>query len=376
MTIYMDRHDVSEAVTAADLAQLHQRDLKIQDRFGCRGLTYWFDEKRKTAFCLIEAPDENAIREMHKYAHGQVPHRLIEVDPFVVEAFLGRVGDPIKMQDHGLHIIRDPAFRIIMAVDLKLLSLDREETERFNASLNRFTMALPNKLKELDNALVKQSYGRYLFSFTSVSNAVHAALRIRNLFVDFRKTIHPENLHLKIGLSTGDPVTEKSQIFEKAVKLAERMARIIPAELAVSSEVKELYNSENPEPLAERDGLCFLTAEDEDWITCFMDYAEAHWQDVDLKVDDFNQPTGSSKSGLYRKLVSLTGKPPITFIKDYRLDEALILLQKKMVNVSEAAYETGFSSPSYFTRCFQKRFGHSPSGRLNSAFKQELLLVS
>jgi AraC-like DNA-binding protein len=279
------------------------------------------------------------------------------------------------MQEHGLHIIRDPAFRIIMVVDLKLLSIDRVKIERFNASLNRFNLALPNKLKEFDCSLVKQSYGRYLFSFTSVSNAVHAALKIRSLYVDFRKTIHPENLHLKIGLSTGDPVTEKNQIFEKAVKLAERITRIISGELTVSAEVRELYNSENPEPLTERDGLFFLTAEDEVWITRFMDYTERHWFDVDLKMDDFNQPTGCSKSRLYRKMVALTSKPPITFIKDYRLDEALILLQKKMVNVSEAAYETGFSSPSYFTRCFQKRFGYSPSGRLNSAFKQELLQV-
>jgi hypothetical protein len=122
---------------------MHQNDLEIQDQFGCRGLTYWFDEKRQAAFCLIEAPDENAIREMHKHAHGQVPHQLIEVDPVVVEAFLGRVGDPEKMQEHGLHIIRDPAFRIIMVVDIKLLSLDKEETDRFGESLRRFHFAIP-----------------------------------------------------------------------------------------------------------------------------------------------------------------------------------------------------------------------------------------
>ncbi len=58
MPIYMDRHDLSDAVTAEHIARLHQEDLKIQDQFGCRGLTYWFDEKRKTAFCLIEAPNE------------------------------------------------------------------------------------------------------------------------------------------------------------------------------------------------------------------------------------------------------------------------------------------------------------------------------
>ena len=85
MPIYMDRHDVSETVTAENVAELHQKDLKIQDQFGCRGLTYWFDEKRKTAFCLIEAPDAKDIQKMHNQAHGQVPHSVIEVDARIVE---------------------------------------------------------------------------------------------------------------------------------------------------------------------------------------------------------------------------------------------------------------------------------------------------
>jgi len=62
MPIYMDRHDLSETVTAEKIAELHQEDLKIQRQFDCRGLTYWFDGKRKTAFCLIEAPDAKSIR--------------------------------------------------------------------------------------------------------------------------------------------------------------------------------------------------------------------------------------------------------------------------------------------------------------------------
>lgn len=65
MPIYMDRHDVSEEVTAENVAQLHQEDLKIQHQFGCNALTYWFDDKRKMASCLIEAPDEKTVEEMH-----------------------------------------------------------------------------------------------------------------------------------------------------------------------------------------------------------------------------------------------------------------------------------------------------------------------
>ena len=105
MPIYMDRHDVSDSVTAEILADLHQKDLKVQHQFDCRGLTYWFDDKRKTAFCLIEAPHKNAIIEMHNKAHGDVPHSIIEVDTSIVESFLGRIEDPKRARDTGLNII-------------------------------------------------------------------------------------------------------------------------------------------------------------------------------------------------------------------------------------------------------------------------------
>ena len=47
MPLYMDRHDVSAEVTAEHVAQLHQEDLKIQDQFDCKGITYWFDAERR-----------------------------------------------------------------------------------------------------------------------------------------------------------------------------------------------------------------------------------------------------------------------------------------------------------------------------------------
>lgn len=64
MPIYMDRHDVSDEVTAKHVAELHQKDLKIQHKYNCRGLTYWFDEERKTAFCLIDALNKQCLTEI------------------------------------------------------------------------------------------------------------------------------------------------------------------------------------------------------------------------------------------------------------------------------------------------------------------------
>src|SRR6056297_2871933 len=105
MPIYMDRHDLSNEITAESVAKLHLEDLKIQDKYNCRGLTYWFDDKRKTAFCLVEAPDAQSLIDMHNSAHGEVPHRIIEVEPNIVESFLGRIEDPDKSKNASLNII-------------------------------------------------------------------------------------------------------------------------------------------------------------------------------------------------------------------------------------------------------------------------------
>ena len=362
MPIYMDRHDVSETVTAEKVAQLHQADLGIQDQFGCRGLTYWFDEKRKTAFCLIEAPDAKAIHRMHDMAHGQVPHSVIEVDASIVESFLGRIGDPEKAQNTRLNIINDPAFRTIMVISLKRLSL--KQNDPVQHSLNNYTNAIPGLLNKYQGVPVKQTENYFLVSFKSVSNAIHAAFDIQSLFKDFRDDLKNDKILLKIGLSAGVPVTEKQLIFEDTIKLAERMCKLIKGEIIVSSEVKELYNSENLNALAEGENIIFLTQTDEKFLTLLMDFTESNWSNTNLRVDDFSKPVECSKSQLYRKMILLTGKSPNNFIKEYRLNEALTLLNKNAGNVSEIAFETGFSSPSYFSKCFQKRYGVSPSDYL------------
>jgi AraC-like DNA-binding protein len=355
MPIYMDRHDVSEAVTAELIAQLHQQDLNVQDQFECRGLTYWFDDKRKTAFCLIEAPNEQAIRDMHNHAHGDVPYRVIEVDVNIVESFLGRIGDPEKAQNTDLNIINDPAFRVIMVIDLQIQTLRKEYLTQLREEVDRMASLVPEVLNGFDGCKVKQGSHRFLISFRSVSSAIDAAM-------DLQRRFGPAgNLQLKVGLCTGVPVTEKNLIFEEAIRLAERMATMGKGGIIVSAELRELYDSQNAVSLVGRSGVCCLTPADEQFITQLMEHAEKNWGDIDLKVDDLNKVVGYSKPQLYRKMVQLTGKSPVTFIRDYRLNTALSLLNKEAGNVSQIAYETGFSSPSYFGKCFQKRYGQSPT---------------
>ncbi|NNE76163.1 MAG: DUF4242 domain-containing protein, partial [Pricia sp.] len=71
MPIYMDSHIVP-GIEAKHAAEGHLKDLAIQNQFGCRNMTYWIDEERGRVFCLIDAPNEEAVRQMHNHAHGLV----------------------------------------------------------------------------------------------------------------------------------------------------------------------------------------------------------------------------------------------------------------------------------------------------------------
>ncbi len=362
MPIYMDRHDVSETVTAENVAQLHQEDLKIQDQFGCRGLTYWFDDKRKTAFCLIEAPNKKTLKEMHNKAHGQVPHRIIEVDASIVESFLGRIEDPEKAQNAALNIINDPAFRTIMVIEVKVILRKLNGSNPVNSLRENYSKLITTLITSYNGKLVRQNEDQYLVSFQSVSNAVDAAFKIQSNLKKINADLKNEKILLKAGLSAGVPVTEKKSIFEDTIKLARRMCKLVKGDIILSNEVKDLYNSENPTSVFKEQNVFVLTQEDENFLNRLMDCIESTWTNANLKVDDFSQPMGFSKSQLYRKIIQLTGKSPNTLVKEYRLNEAMELLNKNGTkNISEIAFETGFTSPSYFSKCFQKRYSQLPS---------------
>ncbi len=80
-----------------------------------------------------------------------------------------------------------------------------------------------------------------------------------------------------------------------------------------------------------------------------------------FSVEVFAENLFVSKSLLYKKIVSLTGEPPVEFIRRIRLNRAANLIDNKFGNLSEIALEVGFNNPSYFAECFKKQFSVTPS---------------
>jgi len=80
-----------------------------------------------------------------------------------------------------------------------------------------------------------------------------------------------------------------------------------------------------------------------------------------FKISDLVKSMAMSETQLYRKLKALTGKSPSIFVRFIRLQKAMHLLKTTNLNISEIAYDTGFSDPAYFSRVFKDRYGIAPS---------------
>lgn len=88
---------------------------------------------------------------------------------------------------------------------------------------------------------------------------------------------------------------------------------------------------------------------------------EKHLSESDVKVDNIGSDIGLSRVQLYRKLKAITGLSPAELLRQMRLQKAHDLIMHSDQPISAIAYDTGFSSPGYFSKCFRDEYGISPS---------------
>ena len=94
-----------------------------------------------------------------------------------------------------------------------------------------------------------------------------------------------------------------------------------------------------------------------------MEVMEKKYDDSEFGVQELADALGLNRSVLSKKLAAETGLPTAQFIRNYRLDIAKRMIIDNVANrnITEIAYRVGFNDPKYFTRCFTKQYGVSPS---------------
>ena len=118
-----------------------------------------------------------------------------------------------------------------------------------------------------------------------------------------------------------------------------------------TSDISHHYHLEEPK----------IVNEDDEMMDRLMQFIESRISDDELKIEEMAEAVGLSRSVFFVKIKSLVGMAPVDFLRHLRMERAKQLVELSTMNVSQIAYSVGFTDPKYFTRCFKKEMGCTPT---------------
>jgi AraC-like DNA-binding protein len=351
----MDLHkaaDYDVKPTVEDIKLNHIADLAIQHKYGVKFLQYWINEDAGLVFCLMEAPDKESCIAVHQEAHGAMPCNVVELQGGDYTGFLS--GD-IKVNEFDIVEKADGTFdtgyRTILAMDFVSLQPDNFMVEE-----------IYRLIEKSGGRVVSKPGQRDMFVFMSALSAIDCALQIA------QKVQQSDTaMEISIGISAGEPVTMQKDFFGNSIQLANSLCAIAQnGQVVISTLAKQLAGERFPAKHLNNEMVKTLSQQEEQFLNQLMQETTSGFYKPTFAIDTLCKSLGMSRAKLYRKITALTGLSANTFIREIRLRKALELMKGKYGNVNEVALEAGFNNTSYFTKCFQKRFGVLPAQFIKS----------
>ena len=335
-------------------------DRSVQDKHGVKYIQFWVNQEAGTIFCLIEAPDKESCEAVHQEAHGNIACNIVRVESGFYKLVMGES----PKVDHGIVLAKDgdldKAYRFVLAIDIQGIT-------KATGSDDLKHLIIPEKPKKLIRQIIPSYEGREIKNkdydgimcvFTEADEALGCAIEIQKELLKRMEgpDDDPWNISFKIGVGGGQPVTMSDQFFEDTIHLARLLSLIARnGEVLASDMVKKL--SEWQEKPKNGSVLKTIQSAEEEFLEKLFDITEKNLSDHEFNVEKLCRKIGLSRSQLYRKVKGVTGRSPVAFIRDIRLNRALSLIKENRYNLSEVALEIGFNSPSYFSKCFREKFG-------------------
>lgn len=242
MPVYLDRHEDLGGISAVDVAAAHMRDLAIQDRYGVRFLTYWFDHDKQKSWCLVDAPSAEVAASVHAEAHGMLAGRVILADPEMVHRYLGdaAVDEPPAWDPDG---VNESPLRTIMFTDIvgSTDAANRLGDHVAMGMVRTHNEIVRDQLATFGGREVKHTGDGIMAAFESVTRAIECAVAIQHALQERNLDPNVQDVQVRIGLAAGEPITEDKDLFGTAVNLAARICDAAePGSVYVSNVVREL----------------------------------------------------------------------------------------------------------------------------------------
>lgn len=228
-----------------------------------------------------------------------------------------------------------------------------------------------------------QGTDTFISIFEGPSKAVHCSVDLANLLRSF-------NVDVSIGIHIREGTINETHFISAPTEafITALLAQAGVYEIVITPSVKALLSGAGLQIAAHKRAVRLSTGElvplfmvvdhlrtptsidhlmqvniprHDSFLENVLQVIENHFQDDLFGVERLCQEVGMSERQLQRKLKAVTNKTPNQLISSVRLHRARQLLLDQKSNVAEVAFQTGYTSPSYFTKCFKREFGESPS---------------
>lgn len=358
MPLFLDYHQFDK-VTIEDVKEAHIADLAIQDEYGVKYHQFWVNEEAATVFCLMEGPDKETCEMVHRMAHGNIACAMTEVK----EGFYKlAMGNTIKSEG-GMVRLRtgevDLGYRSMLVVSVRGITHARDTADLHQLLLPVWAREMvPEKVRKFDGREVPWEIDDSMIAvFDNARQAVRCATTIQEGFRNNGDKI--PRIVYKIGIGTGQPVTINGDFFNTTLMLSHRLSNAADNNQILLSSLTGKLAKVGHAP--DSGALRVISPSEEQLITKVFNAIENEFTADELNIEGLCRSIGISRPQLYRKMRAITGRAPNDFLRDLRLDKARTLLHQKSGNVTEVAYEVGYTNPSYFSKCFTEKFGYKPS---------------
>ncbi len=368
MPIYMVQH-ITKNKKAKDIAEAYY--LKLQNKYNGKCINCWSDDKKNSVFYLIETSNKQSVNNLYedKDVSSLVPHKITLLDSNLVDALVNRDRKSMtNNEDDHVHakIYSDPSYRaffITKITNTRLLQhvLGIHKAHQLIALQEQ---TIYNHIKASGGHEIESEEEGIIASFTSSCQAIDCAASIQKTLKETAKLVN-----LRIGIHAGLPDNKSKVPHKNIIKLANYFCGIADNnQIVVSSFIHELYTEdEEHKIMGVHDRIRWLFPCEGEFLTALMDTVTNNFHNPKFNIKAFCNAMSMSKSQLYRQCKALTSVSINELLREFRLLKALEILNKTDSNINQTAFDTGFNSVSYFSKCFKNRFGLSPKAFLKKS---------
>ena len=317
MSVYLVQHITNNSTTANQILSFY---FALQNKYYNRCINCWVDSNKNSVFFLLKALDKKTIKNFYHPSLGITPYKISLVNNNLAYAF-------INSQRKNTSITTNKNDEVIVIIK-KQNNLKTEFNNTVYSIIKSRTACYSAKVIAKDKKYI-------VLSFSLIKNAKGYLNSIYNQLIE-------KGFDKKTNLKTVIVKRNNDNYLKSYKNLLELISLV-----------------HNNKPI-------LFSLKQEKFLSLLYCTLEKSFDSTDLNTTQFCNMMMMSKTKFYRKCKVYTGKSFNEILKNFRLNKALEKIREHKKNISQISIETGFSSNSYFSNCFKKKFGISPSSLLKT----------